>query len=170
MIKLFKNFNKKDVFVILLCVFIMFFQVWIELKLPEYVKKEVLEKNNIEYVETKDIEEYIKRKDENKRVCKKYGINFIELEYDNDRWCKEIKGLENEPERGKRCSICFYLRLKRVMEYAIENEFVKVTYQQQINNRQLQKHIDQFYICEDIHLFVSNYACIVWYLCYANSH
>ena len=30
-----------------------------ELKLPEYVKKEVLEKNNIEYVETKDIEEYM---------------------------------------------------------------------------------------------------------------
>ena len=30
-----------------------------ELKLPEYVKKEVLEKNNIEYVETRDIEEYM---------------------------------------------------------------------------------------------------------------
>ena len=30
-----------------------------ELKLPEYVKKEVLEKNNIEYIETKDIEEYM---------------------------------------------------------------------------------------------------------------
>ena len=31
-----------------------------ELKLPEYVKKEVLEKNNIEYVDTKDISEYMK--------------------------------------------------------------------------------------------------------------
>ncbi len=30
-----------------------------ELKLPEYVKRDVLEKNNIEYVETKDIEEYM---------------------------------------------------------------------------------------------------------------
>ena len=30
-----------------------------ELKLPEYVKKEVLEKNDIEYTETKDIEEYM---------------------------------------------------------------------------------------------------------------
>jgi aspartate carbamoyltransferase catalytic subunit len=30
-----------------------------ELKLPEYVKKEVLDKNNIEYVETNDIEEYM---------------------------------------------------------------------------------------------------------------
>jgi aspartate carbamoyltransferase catalytic subunit len=31
-----------------------------ELKLPEYVKEEVLDKNNIEYIETSDIEEYIK--------------------------------------------------------------------------------------------------------------
>ena len=30
-----------------------------ELKLPEYVKKEVLEKNNIEYAETRNIEEYM---------------------------------------------------------------------------------------------------------------
>lgn len=30
-----------------------------ELNLPEYVKRDVLEKNNIEYVETKDIEEYM---------------------------------------------------------------------------------------------------------------
>lgn len=30
-----------------------------ELKLPEYVKKDVLEKNNIEYCETKDIEEHM---------------------------------------------------------------------------------------------------------------
>ena len=34
-----------------------------ELKLPEYVKKEVLEKNNIEYIETKDIEEYMNELD-----------------------------------------------------------------------------------------------------------
>lgn len=30
-----------------------------ELKLPDYVKRDVLEKNNIEYIETKDIEEYL---------------------------------------------------------------------------------------------------------------
>ena len=34
-----------------------------ELKLPEYVKKEILDKNNIEYVETKDIEEYMNELD-----------------------------------------------------------------------------------------------------------
>ena len=30
-----------------------------ELKIPEYVKEEILEKNNIEYIETNDIEEYM---------------------------------------------------------------------------------------------------------------
>ena len=31
-----------------------------ELKVPDYVKEEILDKNNIEYVETNDIEEYMK--------------------------------------------------------------------------------------------------------------
>ena len=64
--------------------------------------------------------EYQKRCEENKRVCQIYQIPFIELEYDNERWCALTQGLEDEPERGKRCSICFYMRLKRVMEYAKE--------------------------------------------------
>lgn len=34
-----------------------------ELKIPEYIKQEVLEKNNIEYVETEDIEEYMSELD-----------------------------------------------------------------------------------------------------------
>ncbi len=34
-----------------------------ELNLPEYVKKDVLEKNHIEYIETKDIEEYMSELD-----------------------------------------------------------------------------------------------------------
>lgn len=70
--------------------------------------------------------EYEKRRDENKRVCEQYGIDFIELEYDNEHWCELTKGLENEPERGKRCSICFYMRLKRVMQYAKEHGFTAV--------------------------------------------
>ena len=70
--------------------------------------------------------EYEKRRNENKRICERYGVDFIELEYDNERWCKLTNGLENEPERGKRCSICFYMRLKRVMEYAKENGFTAV--------------------------------------------
>ena len=71
-------------------------------------------------------QEYRKRADENKRLCTLYDVPFIELEYDNERWCKLTAGLENEPERGKRCDVCFYMRLKRVMEYAKDNGFEAV--------------------------------------------
>lgn len=72
-------------------------------------------------------EEYHKRCTENKKLCEHYKVPFIELEYDNERWCQLTRGLENEPERGKRCSICFEMRLRRVMEYALANGFDKVT-------------------------------------------
>jgi len=67
--------------------------------------------------------EYVKRLEENRRVCEKYGVPFTELEYDNDRWRALTEGLENEPERGRRCDICFEMRLRRVMKYAKENGF-----------------------------------------------
>ena len=50
-------------------------------------------------------EEYLKRMEENRRVCRIYNVEFIELEYDNDRWCMLTRGLENEPERGKRICV-----------------------------------------------------------------
>lgn len=62
--------------------------------------------------------EYEKRRDEQKALCERFGVEFIELEYEPKAWLEAVKGLENEPERGKRCSICFYWRLKRVMEFA----------------------------------------------------
>lgn len=67
--------------------------------------------------------EYHKRRKENQKVCELYGVPFVELEYDNARWCELTAGLENEPERGRRCDVCFYMRLKRVMEYAKANGF-----------------------------------------------
>lgn len=37
MFKLFKNFKKKDIFIILICIFLIFIQVWLDLKLPDYM-------------------------------------------------------------------------------------------------------------------------------------
>ena len=67
--------------------------------------------------------EYIKRRDENKRICNDLNVSFKELEYNPEIWKNAIKGLENEPEKGRRCDVCFYLRLKRACEYAKENGF-----------------------------------------------
>ena len=71
--------------------------------------------------------EYLRRRDENERVCKTLHVPFKELPYEPDVWCQATKGLENEPEKGRRCDICFYMRLKRACEYAKENGFTRVT-------------------------------------------
>ena len=67
--------------------------------------------------------EYEIRKDENKRFCDKLGFEFIDADYDKDNWFERIKGLENEPERGKRCTECFDMRFERSALYAHENNF-----------------------------------------------
>lgn len=72
-------------------------------------------------------EEYEKRKKENARFAEKLGVPFIDADYDPDMWFARIKGLEAEPERGKRCTECFGLRLERSALYAHENGFPILT-------------------------------------------
>ena len=71
-------------------------------------------------------EEYEKRRDEQKNLCEKWGIEFIELEYNPEEWLKMATPYKDEPERGKRCSLCFEFRLKRAMEYALSQGFSRV--------------------------------------------
>ena len=68
-------------------------------------------------------EEYQKRLAENERVCRSFGVPFVSLDYEPQVWRAAVQGLEQEPERGKRCSVCFELRLKRAAAYAKENGF-----------------------------------------------
>lgn len=62
-------------------------------------------------------EEYEKRKKEQIRLINsmptKYKVDIIDCDYDNDLYESSIKGLENEPERGRRCEVCFKLRLEK---------------------------------------------------------
>ena len=57
------------------------------------------------------IEEYEKRKREEQRFLSDIGIKMIDCDYDNDAWHEEVRGLENEPERGARCYVCYKKRL-----------------------------------------------------------
>ncbi len=68
-------------------------------------------------------EEYLKRKEEQKRLLKKLNINFLDCDYDGDAFKKMAKGLENEPERGKRCYKCYELRLSYTARKAKELGF-----------------------------------------------
>lgn len=67
--------------------------------------------------------EYEIRKNENIRFAEKLGIPFIDADYDVDNWFDLIKGHENDPERGERCSMCFEMRFVKTADYAAKNGF-----------------------------------------------
>ncbi|MDA9903268.1 epoxyqueuosine reductase QueH, partial [Gammaproteobacteria bacterium] len=68
-------------------------------------------------------EEYEIRKNENRRFCEKLGFECIDADYDKDNWFDRVKGLVDEPERGKRCTQCFDMRFERSALYANENNY-----------------------------------------------
>lgn len=57
------------------------------------------------------LEEYETRKNESKRHAESLGIRWIDADYDHRQWLNAVSGLEQEPERGGRCQLCFRLRL-----------------------------------------------------------
>ena len=73
------------------------------------------------------IEEYNKRKEEQIRLINSIKtinkLDYIDCDYDNDIYEKEIKGYEDCPERGARCNICFNLRLNKTAELAKKNGY-----------------------------------------------
>ncbi len=68
-------------------------------------------------------QEYLIRKEENVKFADLHNIPFIDADYDKDNWFERAKGMEWEPERGKRCSMCFDMRFERTALYAYENGF-----------------------------------------------
>ena len=73
------------------------------------------------------LKEYMIRKEENIRFAEKHGIPFIDVDddYENDRktWFKKAEGMEWEPERGIRCTMCFDMRFETAAQYAHEHGF-----------------------------------------------
>ena len=74
-----------------------------------------------------DKDEYLKRVEEIKKFISgfktKYPIKLIEGRYDPKEFFEIAKGLEDEPERGKRCFKCYRLRLEETAKVASEKEF-----------------------------------------------
>jgi hypothetical protein len=59
--------------------------------------------------------------------CGKLGIELIEGKYDLEHWLRITKGLENEPEKGDRCTVCFEDRLEVSVQKALELHHNKFT-------------------------------------------
>lgn len=68
-------------------------------------------------------EEYEKRKREVVRVCTEWDVPMIDMDSDFSEWDEAVRGLEDEPEGGRRCPVCFRLRLFRTAEVAAERDF-----------------------------------------------
>lgn len=69
------------------------------------------------------LKEYELRKEENKRFARKHNIPFIDADYHKDEWFSRTTGLADEPERGKRCTVCFDMRFEYTAHYAHEHGF-----------------------------------------------
>jgi hypothetical protein len=90
------------------------------------------------------VKEYEIRKEENKLFATKLGVPFVDADYDVDNWFKRTKGMEFEPERGARCTVCFDMRLERTALYAYEHHFEVFTSSLGISRW---KDMDQVNLC-----------------------
>ena len=72
-------------------------------------------------------EEYLIRKNELTRYAEKLGLRVIDDDYDHEAWRCAVRGLEEEPERGGRCLLCFKMRLQRAAKVCKELGFEEFT-------------------------------------------
>ncbi|MEA3311853.1 MAG: epoxyqueuosine reductase QueH [candidate division WOR-3 bacterium] len=68
-------------------------------------------------------EEYERRLAETKRVAEEMEFELIAGEYDLDLWQDATRGLEGEPEKGRRCEVCYLFRLEETAKVASEKGF-----------------------------------------------
>ena len=70
------------------------------------------------------IDEYLKRKEEQIKLIKelktKNKVDFLDCDYECEKYQKAIKGYESCKERGPRCTICFNLRIEKAAQLAKE--------------------------------------------------
>ncbi len=69
------------------------------------------------------VDEYIKRLEEEKKLCNKFNIDLISEEYNHKEFLDSVLGFENYLEGDKRCFICYKLRLLKTANKAKEYGF-----------------------------------------------
>ncbi len=69
------------------------------------------------------ISEYNLRAEELKKYCESLGVKCIIEPFNSSEFYDRVKGLEFEAERGKRCDVCFSLRLHKTAKIAKENNY-----------------------------------------------
>ena len=83
-------------------------------------------------------EEFNKRLDALKQYLNYLQDSSIKLivdKYDNDEYMKKLEHLKDEPEGGKRCKLCYELRMEETFKYASKHNYDYVTTVMSISNR-----------------------------------
>lgn len=68
-------------------------------------------------------QEYELRTEEMKRLAFKMAFPLAVGPYDAEQWFSLTKGLEEMPEGGERCRICFQMRLEKTAQLAAKEKF-----------------------------------------------
>lgn len=86
--------------------------------------------------------EYTRRMNEQIKYCESLGVKYFVGTYDHDSWRKAMCGLEKEPERGARCSICFAYRFEYAKKFARENGYDTVSSVLGVSRHKNQNQVD----------------------------
>ena len=68
-------------------------------------------------------EEFRKRAEEAEKFFQHEGVDFVLAEPDHQAWLELTEKYRQEPERGKRCKLCYHQRLAKAAEFAAANGF-----------------------------------------------
>lgn len=71
------------------------------------------------------------------------SIKLIVAPYDNTNYTKLIEPLKNEPEGGKRCKLCYKLRMEETFAYALKEKYEYCTTVMSISNRKNADYINE---------------------------
>ena len=70
--------------------------------------------------------EYRRRGEELRRFvaeARPRGVTVVEDAYEPETFYAAVRGLEDEPERGRRCTVCYRLRMEHAAQYAQAHGF-----------------------------------------------
>lgn len=69
------------------------------------------------------LDEYLKRREAAELLADRIGGALFLPDYRPEEWLAAVNGLEEEPERGARCAVCFREQLASAAAFAAENGF-----------------------------------------------
>ncbi len=87
--------------------------------------------------------EFYLRQQATRVMADSFKLPFIEAPYNPIEWYKTIRGLRDEPERGKRCNKCIFYRLDKTFKFAKSNNFNYVATTLSVSRRKDVNQINQ---------------------------